>query len=91
MMVTNGGAECWWGCPDASELVPIEDAVKKIQWGAFVRSVCIPIGDYGRAGCRLTNAFTKQLTQIVATLTMTVVGVRRIARDLAHIWSTVRV
>ena len=52
IMVTNGGRKCWWGCHDASGLVPIEDTVNKIQWGVFVRSVCIRIGDYAHAGCR---------------------------------------
>ena len=44
MMVTNGGGgECWWGCPDATSLVPIEGTVYKIRWGAFLRSVFIRI------------------------------------------------
>ena len=45
------------------------------------------IGDYAHAGCRLTNAFKKRLTKIVATLTMGVVGVRQIASDFADSWS----
>ena len=36
MMVTNGGEKYWRRCPDASRLVPIEDTVNKIQWGAFL-------------------------------------------------------
>ena len=35
MMVTNGG-HCWWGCPDANGLVPIEGKVNKMQWVAFL-------------------------------------------------------
>ena len=61
MMVTNGGGKCWWGCPDASRLVPVEDTVNKIQWGAFLRSEHICIGDYAHTGCRVTNAFKKRL------------------------------
>ena len=77
MMVTNGGGgECWWGCPDATGLVPIEGTVNKIQWRAFLRSVCIRIGDYAHAGCRVTNAFKKRPTEAITTLTVGVVGVR---------------
>ena len=89
IMVTNGGGGCWWGCPDATGLVPIEGTVNKIQWGAFLRSVCIRIGDYTHAGCRVTNAFKKRLTQNITTLTVGVVGVRRIASELADIWSDI--
>ena len=70
MMLTNGGGKCWWGCPDASGLVPIEGTVNKIQWGAFLPSVCIRIGDYAHAGCGVTNAFKKGLTGTITTLTM---------------------
>ena len=89
-MVTNGGGGggCWWGCPDATGLVPIEGTVNKIQWGAFLRSVCIHIGDYAHAGCRVTNAFKKRLTDTITTLTVGVVGVQRIASEFADIWST---
>ena len=73
----GGGGECWWACPDATGLVPIEGTVNKIQWGAFLRSVCIRIGDYAHAGCRVTNAFKKRLTEPISTLTVGVVGVRR--------------
>ena len=73
MMVTNGGGKCWCGCPDASRLVPIEDTVSKIQWGAFLRSVCIRIKDYAHPGCRVTNAFKKCPTETIATLTVGVV------------------
>ena len=41
IMVTNGAGKCWWGCPDASRVVPIEGSVSKNQMGAFIRSVCI--------------------------------------------------
>ena len=88
MMVTKGGGECWWGSPDATGLVPIEGTVKKIQWGAFLRSVCIRIGDYAQAGCRVINAFKKRLTETITTLTVGVVGVRRTASEFADIWST---
>ena len=47
----------------------------------------IRIGDYAHAGCRLTNAFRKRLTQTFATLTVGVVGVRRIGSDFADFWS----
>ena len=87
-MVTNGGAECWWGCLDACGLVPIEDAVDKIQLVAFLGSVCIRIGHYGHAGCGAINAFEKFLRENVATLTVGVVGVQRIASDFGNIWST---
>ena len=36
MMVTNGGEKYWRGCRDVCGLVPIADAVSKIQWGAFL-------------------------------------------------------
>ena len=76
MMVTNGGAGGGrWGCPDATGLVLIDGMVNKIQWGAFLRSVCIRIGDYTHTGCRVTNAFKKRLTEDSTTLTVTVVGV----------------
>ena len=88
MMVTNGGGKRCWGCPDASGLVPIEDTVNKIQWGAFLRSVCIRIGDYTHARCRVTNAFKKRLIETFATLMVGVIGVRQIAHHLADIWST---
>ena len=86
MMVTNGGGGRWWGCRDAFGLVPIEDGVYKIQWGAFLESVCIRIGDYAHAGCRVTNAFKKRPTETITTLTVGVVGVRRIASEFADIW-----
>ena len=82
------GGKCWWGCPDATGLVPIEGMVNKIQWGAFLRSVCIRIGDYAHAGCRVTHAFKKRLTETITTITVGVVGVRRIAIEVADIWST---
>ena len=88
MMVTNGGGHCWWGCPDASGLVPIEGTVNKIQRWPFLRSVCIHIGDYAHTGCRVANAFKKRLTETITTMTVGVVGVRRIAIDFANIWST---
>ena len=88
MVVTNGEGKCWRGCLDAFRLVPMEDALNKIQWGAFLRSVCIRIGDYAHAGCRLTTTFKKRLTETVATLTMGVVGLRRIANVFAYIWRT---
>jgi hypothetical protein len=50
--------------------------------------VCIRIGDYAHAGCRVTNAFKKRLTETITTLTVGVVGVRRIASEFADIWST---
>ena len=68
--------------------MPIEGTVNKIQWGAFLRSVCIRIGDYAHAGCRVTNAFKKRLTETITTLTVGVVGVRRIASEFADVWST---
>ena len=76
------------GLPHATGLVPIEGTLNKIQWGAFLRSVCIRIGDYAHAGCRVTNAFKKRLTETITTLTVGVVGVRRIASEFADIWST---
>ena len=88
MMVTNGGGKCWWGCPDATGMVPLEGTVNKFQWGAFLRSVCIRIGDYAHASCRVTNALKKRLIETITTWTMGVVGVRRIASEFAHIWST---
>ena len=68
--------------------VGVEGMVKKIQWGAFLRSVCIRIGDYAHTGCRVTNAFKKRLTETITTLTVGVVGVRRFAGEFADIWST---
>ena len=50
--------------------------------------MCIRIGDYAHAGCRVTNAFKKRLTDSITTLTVGVVGVRRIATDFADLWST---
>ena len=89
MMVTNGGGGgCWLGCRDATGLVPIEGTVNNIQWGAFLPSVCIRIGDYAHAGCRVTNALNKRLTETIATLTAGVVGVQRIASEFANVWST---
>ena len=49
--------------------------------------MCIRIGDYAHAGCRVTNAFTKRLTETITTLTVAVGGVRRIASEFADIWS----
>ena len=88
MMVTNGGGGGWWGCPDATRLVPIEGTVNKISWGAFLRSVCIHIGDYAHAGCRVTNAFKKPVTETNTTLTVGVVRVRQIAIEFADICSS---
>ena len=51
-------------------------------------SVCIRIGDYAHAGCRVTNAFKKRLTETITTLTVGVVGVRQIATDFADTWSS---
>ena len=62
-VVVGGG--CWWGCPDASQLVPIEGTVIKICWGEFPRSVCIRIADHAQARCRVTNAFKQRLTETV--------------------------
>ena len=84
----NGGRKCWWGCPDATGLVPIEGKVNKNKWGAFLRKVCICIGDYAHAGCRATYAFKKRLTKTITTLTVGFVGVRQIAIEFAGIWST---
>ena len=50
--------------------------------------MCIHIGDYAHAGCRVTNAFKKRLIETITTLTEGVVGVRRIAGVFADIWST---
>ena len=75
-------------CPDATGFLPVEGTVNKIQCGSFLRSVCIRIGDYAHAGCRVTNAFKKRLTETITTSTVGVVGVRRIASDFAEIWST---
>ena len=50
--------------------------------------MCIRIGDYAHTGCRVTNAFKKRLTETITTLTVGVVGVRRIASEFADIWST---
>ena len=50
--------------------------------------MCIRIGDYAHARCRVTNAFKKRLTETLTTLTVGVFGVRRIASEFAHIWST---
>ena len=68
--------------------MPIEGTVNKIQWGTFLRSVCIRIGHYAHAGRRVTHTFKKRLTEIITTLTVGVVGVRQIAREFADIWST---
>ena len=46
------------------------------------------IGDYAHADCRVTNAFKKRLTKTITSLTLGVVGVRRIASEFADIWST---
>ena len=77
----------WGGCPDATGLVPIEATLNIIQLGAFLQSVCIRIGDYAHATCRVTNAFKKRLTQTITTLTVGVVGVRLIASEFADTWS----
>ena len=53
MVTTNRGGDCWWGCPNASSFVPIEDTVNKIQWEAFLRSVCIRIWDYANSATGL--------------------------------------
>ena len=50
--------------------------------------MCIRIGDYPHASCRVTNAFKKRLTETITTLTVGVVGVQRIASEFADIWST---
>ena len=78
----------WWGCPKATGLVPIEGTGNKIQWGAFLRSVSIRIGDYAHGGCRVTTAFKTRLTETITTLTVGVVGLRRIASERDDIWST---
>ena len=66
----------------------IKGTVNNLKSGAFLRSVCIRIGDYALAGCRVTNAFKKRVTETITTLTVGVVGVRRIASEFADIWST---
>ena len=76
------------GLPRCHRLGAARGHGKQIQWGAFLRSVCIQIGDYAHAGCRVTNAFKKRLTETITTLTVGVVGVRRIASEFADIWST---
>ena len=48
----------------------------------------IRIGDYAHAFCRVTNAFKKRRTETITSLTVGVVGVRRIASEFANIWST---
>ena len=73
------------GCSDSTRFVQIEGTVNKIQCPSFVRSVCIRIGYYAHAGCRVTNAFKKRLTETITTLTVGVVGVRRIASGIADI------
>ena len=88
MVTTGGGGGCWWGCPDATGLVPIEGTLNNIPWGAFLRSVCILIGDYAHAGCRVTNAFKKRLAESITTLTAGGVGVQRIASEFDDVWST---
>ena len=50
--------------------------------------MCIRIGDYAHAGCSVTHAFKKRLTDTITTLTVGVVGVRRIASEFVDIWST---
>ena len=50
--------------------------------------MCIRIGDYAHAGCGVTNAFKKRLTESITTLAVGVVGVRRIATGFADTWST---
>ena len=49
--------------------------------------MCLHIGDYAHAGCRVTNAFKKRPTETITTLTVGVVGVRRIASEFAVTWS----
>ena len=68
--------------------MPIEGLVNKMQWGAFLQSVCIRIGDYAPAGYRVPNAFKKRLTKTITTLTVGVVGLCRFAGEFADIWST---
>ena len=53
------GGEVLVGPPRCHRVGPIEGTVNKVQWGAFLRSVCIRIGDYAYTGCRVTNAFKK--------------------------------
>ena len=50
--------------------------------------MCIRIGDYAHAGCRVTKAFKKRLTESIAALTVGFVGMRRIASESANVWST---
>ena len=69
-------------------MVLIEGTVNQIQWGAFLQSVCIRIGDYADAFSRVTNAVKKRRTETITTSTVGIVGVRRIASEFANIWST---
>ena len=50
--------------------------------------MCIRIGDYAHAGCRVTNAFKKRPAETITTLTVGVVGMRRNATNFAHHWSS---
>ena len=49
--------------------------------------MCIRFGDYAHAGCRVTNAVKKRLTEIITTLTVGVLEVRQIASEFADTWS----
>ena len=50
--------------------------------------MCICIGDHAHAACRVTNFCKMRLTETITTLTVGVVGVRRIASKFADIQST---
>ena len=67
MMVTNGGGEVLLGLPRCHRLGADRGHGKQNSMGAFLQSVCIRIGDYAHAGCRVTNASKKRLIETITT------------------------
>ena len=90
MMVTNGGGGggVLVGLPRCHRVGADRGHGKQNSMGCISSKCVYPIGDYAHVGCRVTNAFKKRLTKTITTLTVGVVGVRRIANEFADIWST---